>query len=53
MPVIAITGHHQYVEAPNAGIFADWLLKPLRADALCAAILRASVGDRHRQRRRA
>jgi DNA-binding NtrC family response regulator len=53
VPAIAITGHHRYVEAPNADIFADWLVKPLRADALCAAILRASVGDRHRQRRRA
>ena len=53
VPAIAITGHHRHVEAPNADIFADWLLKPLRADALCAAILRASVGDRHRQRRRA
>jgi DNA-binding NtrC family response regulator len=53
VPAIAITGHHRYVEAPNADIFADWLLKPLRADALCAAILRASVGDRYRQRRRA
>jgi two-component system, chemotaxis family, CheB/CheR fusion protein len=53
VPAIAITGHHRHVEAPNADIFADWLLKPLRVDALCAAILRASVGDRHRERRRA
>ena len=53
VPAIAITGHHRYVEAPNADIFTDWLLKPLRADALCAAISSAAVGDRHRERRRA
>ena len=53
VPAIAITGHHRYVETPNADIFADWLLKPLRADALRAAISSAAVGDRHRERRRA
>jgi CheY-like chemotaxis protein len=54
VPAIAITGHREYVEDRRASAFADWLLKPLRAEALCAAILRAvSVSDRRRNRRRA
>jgi DNA-binding NtrC family response regulator len=54
VPTIAITGHPRYMDLPSAEAFADWLVKPLRADALCAAILRAaSVRDGHRERRRA
>src|SRR5204863_7644513 len=52
VPVIAVTGHGRYMDLPSAEAFADWLVKPLRADALCAAILRAaSAGERHRDRR--
>ena len=54
VPAIAITGHARYLDLPSAQAFADWLVKPLRGEALCAAIVRAaSVGDPHRERRRA
>jgi len=54
VPVIAITGHREYFEDREGAGFADWLLKPLRVEALCAALLRAvSVSDGHRDRRRA
>jgi CheY-like chemotaxis protein len=54
LPAIAITGHREYFEDREGAGFADWLLKPLRAEALCAAVLRAvSVPDRHLDRRRA
>ncbi|OLC59351.1 MAG: hypothetical protein AUH76_14845 [Candidatus Rokubacteria bacterium 13_1_40CM_4_67_11] len=54
VPAIAITGYHEHFEDRDAygDVFADWLLQPLRPEALCAVILKAtSVPDRHRDRR--
>jgi CheY-like chemotaxis protein len=54
IPAVAITAHRHYAEAECSPGFADWLLKPVRADDLCAAVARAaSTTDRHRLRRRA
>ena len=54
-PAVAITAHRHYAETESARGFAEWLLKPVRADDLCAAVARAaaSASDRSRQRRRA
>ena len=52
VPAIALTAHREHLETEDVDGFDDRLLKPVRADDLCAAILRAaSVADRHRQRR--
>jgi CheY-like chemotaxis protein len=54
IPAVAITAHRHYAEAENSRGFADWLIKPVRADDLCAAVARAaSVAHGYRQRRRA
>jgi CheY-like chemotaxis protein len=54
IPAVAITAHRHYADAERSRGFADWLLKPVRADDLCAAVARAaSATDRHRQRHQA
>jgi CheY-like chemotaxis protein len=42
IPAVAITAHRHYAETKSARSFADWLLKPVRADDLCAAVARAA-----------
>jgi len=51
VPAVAITGHARYMDLPSAPAFADWLVKPLRADTLCAAIRLAASVDDQRERR--
>jgi CheY-like chemotaxis protein len=54
VPAVALTAHRDDLETGDAEGFDERLLKPVRADDLCAAIRRAaSVADRHRHRHRA